>query len=204
MHKLTTGCSAASFSLVGALLTGLLAACGSSGTPPTDHGFRFDISDYPGIVVLPLEAFREGRPTDAGDNTFVASPIIQRVRQGADTASDDPFIRDWDTMLGLASNGMGDDRHTTRFYLAYEVMSNPSSGMCTVTIHVIEGLPYDPMRAPLASYSASAMLGETHHDGFEIVTLAGCENEAAHRAAGVLLAAPHFDDGWSSGPPDHM
>ena len=194
--------------VAGALLVlGVLVACGGSSNNSSsgfnEFGFDFDRFAYPGIVVVPLDAYQQGRATTAGDNTNPESPIIQFLRGAAETANDDPFIADWDTLIGLASNGR-DDRDVMRFYLVYEVMTNPTAGTCVVTIHVFEGLPYDPTRPSIATYTGNAMFGEPHHSGeFDITTPGTCENEAGHRAAMALAAGPHFADGWSTARPQH-
>ncbi len=180
------------------------AGCGSSSDPnPNPFGFDFDRFAYPGIVVVPLDAYQQGRATNATDNTNATSPINQHVRGAADTADDDPFIADWDTLIGLAQNGR-DDRNVMRFYLAYEISTNPTSGQCTVTIHVFEGLPYDSARPSIATYMATVMFGEPHRDGFVITTPGECEDEAGHRAAVALAAGPHFANGWSTARPSHV
>ena len=177
-----------------------MASCGSSGD---DSPFDFDRSDYPGIVVLPLDAYRENRPTEPGDDTGPESPIIESVRAAAETRSDFPFIVDWNTMLGLAANGMGDDRDVQRYYLAYEVTSTPSQAGCTVVVHVFEGLPFDPQRAELTRFEVTVDFGEQHRDGFTIQTPGECENEAGHRVVEAMESAGFFPEGWSRGPPAH-
>ena len=193
------------FLLTATLLT---AGCGSSGgdpAPTNPFGFDFDRSDYPQIVTLPLAALREDRPTTVGEQDGgVQAALFQRVFDDAITPKDTPFDADWDTLYGLYRNGQGDPRVATRFFLAYEVVENPTAGTCTVTIHLIEGLPYDPDRPALATYMGSAMVGEIDRDGDPIDILAQCSELAAHRAFDALHAAGHFDEGWSSGPPAHM
>lgn len=184
----------------------LLAACGSGGggEDPNPHGFRFDISDYNQVVVVPLAAFREDRPTDGDADGSVQSALFGRIRTEATNARDIPFQADWDTLLGLHANGRPDDRIPTRFFLAYEVEHDPTSGACTVRIHVIEGLPYDPNRAPLATYEGSAMIGDVDRAGDPIGVPGQCSQEAAHVAFDALILGGHFAQGWSSGPPAHM
>jgi hypothetical protein len=179
----------------------LVAGCGSSAAPAS--GFDFERFAYPGIVPVPRAAFEEGRPTTASDNTIASGPLIEELRTGADTPSDDPVLVDWNNLMGLVSNGQ-DDRDVQRFYLVYDIESNPTSGQCTVTVRVIEGLPYDPARAPIATYSGTAALGEAHRDGSTITTTGQCENEAAHRAGEAILAGALFTDGWSLRPPSHV
>lgn len=187
------------------LLALLLAACGSSGsTAPPASPFDFERSDYPQVVVLPLAAFREDRPTNGEADAAVQSALFERIDTQARTDQDTPFQADWDTMLGLLSNGMGDQRVATRYFLAYEVVHHPTNGTCSVTIHLIEGLPHDSTRPALAQFVGTAMLGENDRDG-QLITVPGeCAQEAAQRAFDLLHAAGHFDSGWSLGPPAHM
>ena len=190
------------------LLVLFLGACGGGGSslqaPPDDPGFDFERSTYPGIVVVPLAAMQEGRPTADYDERSPAVGIEDHVRDAADTARDRPFMMDWDTILGLASSGRGDQRDVVRYYLAYEVVHDPTAGTCTVTLHVIEGLPFDPFRAPVRNFQATAAFGEQHRAGFTITTPGECRDEAAHRAGEAIAASGFFEEGWSVGPPDHL
>ncbi len=194
--------------VLGLVLTlGLVAGCGSSsgsGEDPNPYGFNFDRSLYPQIVTVPRTAFEEDRMTNGDDDDGVAAALFDRIRADTMTPSDDPFHADWDTLIGLASNGRPDDRVVTRFFLVYEVEHNPTAGTCTVRIRVIEGLPYDPQRAPLATYEGSATLGAMDRDGEVISVPTQCSQEAAHVAFDALLLGGHFGEGWSEGPPAHM
>lgn len=192
--------------LVGVLLLSF-TACGGGGSSsapaPSPFNFDFDRFSYPGIVVLPLATYQSGDPNPPGLDRFAESPIINAVRTAAANATDLPFLADWDTMRGLDANGYGDDRDVMRFYLAYEVSGSPSSNNCTVTIHVFEGLPYDPSRSAIATYAATVTYGDTHRDGSVINDPSLCEDEAAHRATQALIAGGHFAEGWSNAAPQH-
>ena len=188
---------------LGGILLLLVAGCGGGGGDPGPR-FDFERSDYPAIVIVPLAALQEGRPTASYDERRPATGLFNTVRPAADTATDEPFMMDWDTMLGLASNGMGDSRDVVRYYLAYEIVEEPTSGVCTVRVHVIEGLPFDPFRAPVRTFEASAMLGETHRAGFTITSPGECADEASWRAGEAIAASGFFEEGWSRGPPDHQ
>lgn len=186
-----------------AVLAGIafLAACGGSSTSSTR--FDFQRSTYPGICIVPLAAMQEGRMTSGNLERAPVSGIDNAVRAAADTATDTPFMMDWDTILGLASNGMGDDRDVVRYYLAYEITSSPTSNTCTVKVNVIEGLPFDPTRAPVAVFQASATIGEMHHAGFTIASEYECVDEAGYRVGNMIAASSFFAPGWSEGPPAH-
>ena len=192
--------------LLAVLVLGLVAAgCGSSSSSDDNpYGFNFDRSDYNQVVAVPLAAFRENRPTNGDDDGGVEAALFARVRDDGTTMRDTPFQADWDTMIALVGNGRSDDRIPTRFFLAYEVEHNPTAGTCTVRIHVIEGLPFDPNRAALATYEGSAALGAMDRDGELITTEGQCSEEAAHVAFDALLLGGHFGEGWSVGPPAHM
>ncbi|MCA9316207.1 MAG: hypothetical protein KDB73_12025 [Planctomycetes bacterium] len=181
----------------------LLAACGGGGSS-SKSPFDFDRSDYPGIVIVPLAAMQERRPTESFSERVPYSGLFNTVRPAADTASDDPFMMDWDTLLGLEANRGTNELDVVRYFLAYEVVESPSAGTCTVIVHVIEGLPFDPTRPPVQSFMGTATYGTQHRAGFTISTPNECADEAAWLAGEAIAASGFFENGWSSGPPDHQ
>jgi hypothetical protein len=156
------------------------------------------------VTLVPLAALRANRTTTAEDETFPEPVIFNRLKELAFAdPQDDPLVSDWDTLIRIAERGDGEWRDLVRYFLAYEVTETPSTGECTVTIHVIEGLPFDPARPPVGSYTASASMGELDRDGNVIATRSECIAEATHRAMNALLGDAWFDPGWTRGPPAH-
>lgn len=193
------------FVVVGLLLGLVLAACGgsSSSGDGDDDPFDFDRFDYNGIVLLPFDAYREGRATTPDDPFLPKSVLFAKLFYDAANDTDVPFFGDWDTMLGLEEDGRGSFRDAMRFYVTYQVTSDPTSGRCVVTLDVFEGLPYDPDRPSLDFYQGAAEIGEVDAEGQPITDENECVQEATRRAYALLLAAGHFDEGWSRGEPAH-
>lgn len=186
--------------VIAALL--LVPACGGGGGERSP--FDFDRSDYPGIVIVPLAAMQERRPTADFSERVPYTGLFNTVRPAADTASDDPFMMDWDTLLGLESNRGTNELDVVRYFLAYEVVDSPSAGTCTVLVHVIEGLPFDATRPPVQTFTGTAAYGSQHRAGFTITAPNECADEAAWLAGEAIAASGFFGNGWSSGPPDHL
>ena len=183
----------------------LLGACGSSSSaPPPGSPYDFDRYEYPGIVYLPLDAYKENRPTRPDEPVGPRSILFQRLFEDTFTDSDTPFLADWNTILGLAENGYGDSRDVMRFFITYQVQTNPSSGACSVTLDIFEGLPFDPDRPSLEFYLGVATIGELDANGEIIDGEASCIEEATRRALDLLFADGHFTEGWSKRPPSHV
>lgn len=185
-----------------ALAASVLVACGGGGGRKSP--FDFDRSDYPSIVIVPLAAMQDRRPTESYAERVPYSGLYNTVRPAADTPNDDPFMMDWDTLLGLEANRGTNELDVVRYFLAYEVVDSPSAGTCTVIVHVIEGLPFDPDREPVQTFMGTATYGTQHRAGFTITSPNECADEAAWLAGEAIAAAGFFENGWSSGPPDHQ
>jgi hypothetical protein len=178
----------------------LLASCGGGSSEPQ---FDFVGSVYPEITIVPLAAFRENRLTNATEETLPSAVIFNRVKADASTARDTPLFSDWDTLIHIAARGEGEWRDSVRYFLAYEIIESPTSGECTVRIHVIEGLPFDPTRAPVGIYSGTSRIGDPSLDGPPVTGPSECIIDATKRALNALFGDVWFDEGWSLGPPEH-
>jgi hypothetical protein len=178
----------------------VLAACGGGSSEPQ---FVFEDTPWRELTLVPLAAFRENRLTSAAEETLPEPVLFNLIRAQVFDPSEEPLISDWNTLIHIAARGEGEWRDGVRYFLAYEVIESPTSGECTVRIHLIEGLPFDPARPPVAIYGGTSRIGDASVEGPPVTGASECIIDATKRAFSALMADARFAPGWSLGPPDH-
>ena len=179
------------------LVTTLSACGGGRGGSSRDPGFDFVNRDFNGIAIVPLDAYQDQRLLDGSDETLPTSALREELRGPATSPRDAPFMIDWNAYL---SNG--EDVDLIRYFITYEIEWSPTTG-CVLHVRIFEGLPWDPLRAPIDTHDVTVGLGEAHHDGFVIAGEQSCLDEAAFRVAQDIIASDLFSPGWSHGSPEH-
>lgn len=152
-----------------------------------------DGNAYPGVVYVPLDAFRENRNTTRNDHTEIGSAIFNYCLKDQGQVD----VKDWNTVRSnpdLSLNGI-------RYFITYSHHYDPETGTCSVTIDVYSGPEYDPKATKsLGTFHGSSQLGYTNFSGREVESEGECLQHAAAYAAKQLCSSRLFASGWETRP----